>query len=149
MVLVSSRTSHTLGDHSAGVNEGVWVRYFRYFRSLLRLNCWSGGPTRGYTDPEPAGLAGCPAPTCRGSAWWRPCAVAEAPRALPSGARPSGFARKLNLTICTVVSPQQLRTCSYNAGVGEPSLRPTDHGCPPTMANGICVVFLPLAPVTL
>ena len=33
--------------------------YFRYFRSLLRLNCWSGGPTRGYTDPEPAGLAGC------------------------------------------------------------------------------------------
>ena len=45
---------------------------FSYFRSLLRLDCWSGGPTRGYTDPEPAGpahgapRAGYPAPGGRG-----------------------------------------------------------------------------------
>ena len=25
---------------------------------MLRLDCWSRGPTRGYTDPKPAGLAG-------------------------------------------------------------------------------------------
>ena len=48
---------------------------FRYFRSLLclRLSRRSGGPQEGYTDPEPAGPAGCLAPTGRGSAWWRPC----------------------------------------------------------------------------
>ena len=36
---------------------------------MLRLDCWSGGQTRGYTDPEPAGPAGYPAPGCRGRYW--------------------------------------------------------------------------------
>ena len=43
------------GTRLSGHGHGL---HFRYFRSLLRLDCWSGGPTRGYTDPEEPQLDG-------------------------------------------------------------------------------------------
>ena len=44
------------------VAEGcmAWWIVFRLFRRCVYLNCWSGRPLQGYTDPKPAGLAGCP-----------------------------------------------------------------------------------------